>query len=48
MSSAALFSIPALYDSYIKWVSQNPETASDFETTTKWISYFIAGNWSHI
>lgn len=41
--SSILFSLPELYISYKKWVSSHPQLASDFETTTKWVSYFIAG-----
>ncbi|XP_053954121.1 peroxisomal membrane protein PEX16 [Anastrepha ludens] len=32
-----------LLKSYEAWVAANPETVCDVETTTKWISYFIAG-----
>lgn len=41
--SSVIFSLPELYEAYKQWVSNNPQTASDFETTAKWISYFIAG-----
>ncbi|KAF2905971.1 hypothetical protein ILUMI_00202 [Ignelater luminosus] len=41
--SSAIFSLPELYASYKNWISKNPQTASEFETTAKWISYFIAG-----
>ncbi|XP_067613510.1 peroxisomal membrane protein PEX16 [Eurosta solidaginis] len=32
-----------LIKSYEAWVAANPETVCDVETTSKWISYFIAG-----
>lgn len=32
-----------LIKSYEKWVAANPENVCDIETTTKWVSYFIAG-----
>ncbi|XP_004522358.1 peroxisomal membrane protein PEX16 [Ceratitis capitata] len=32
-----------LIRSYETWVAANPETVCDVETTTKWVSYFIAG-----
>ncbi|XP_036326584.1 peroxisomal membrane protein PEX16-like [Rhagoletis pomonella] len=32
-----------LIKSYEEWVAANPETVCDVETTTKWVSYFIAG-----
>lgn len=41
--SSAIFSLPELYTSYKNWISKNPQTAGEFETTAKWISYFIAG-----
>ncbi|XP_034246926.1 peroxisomal membrane protein PEX16 [Thrips palmi] len=36
-------SLQELYNTYKKWVSDNPLMASDFETTAKWISYIFAG-----
>ncbi|KAL1509179.1 hypothetical protein ABEB36_003955 [Hypothenemus hampei] len=41
--SSVLLSIPELYNSYKQWVIKNPQITSDYETTAKWISYFIAG-----
>ncbi|CAG9766513.1 unnamed protein product [Ceutorhynchus assimilis] len=48
--SSILFSLPELLNSYKKWVSKNPQMASDYETSAKWISYFITGriNNSHV
>lgn len=41
--SSILFSLPELYNAYKTWVSKNPQSLSDYETSAKWISYFIAG-----
>ncbi|KAF5308853.1 hypothetical protein FQR65_LT00553 [Abscondita terminalis] len=41
--SSAIFSLPEVYTLYKNWVTKNPQTTSEFETTVKWISYFIAG-----
>lgn len=41
--SSILLRLPELYSSYKNWVSQNPQVAGDFESTVKWLSYFIAG-----
>ncbi|KAK9680009.1 Peroxisomal membrane protein (Pex16) [Popillia japonica] len=41
--STLLFSLPDLFEKYKNWIVRNPEKANDFETTAKWISYFIAG-----
>lgn len=48
--SSVLFTLPELYRSYKSWVSQNPQVVGDFESLTKWVSYFIAGriNSSHV
>lgn len=36
--------VKQFYEAYKKFVSENPQTISDLETTAKWISYFVAGN----
>ncbi|GJQ82350.1 hypothetical protein Trydic_g421 [Trypoxylus dichotomus] len=41
--STFLLSLPDLFDKYKNWIIRNPEKANDFETTAKWISYFVAG-----
>lgn len=41
--SSILLSLPEIYASYKTWISQNPQFASECETSAKWISYFIAG-----
>ncbi|ENN79998.1 peroxisomal membrane protein PEX16 [Dendroctonus ponderosae] len=48
--SSLLLSLPELFNSYKTWVSKNPQIASDYESTAKWISYFLAGriNNSHL
>lgn len=33
-----------IFESYKSWVSANPHTVGDLETTVKWVSYFISGN----
>lgn len=42
--SSVLFSLPEFFNSYKIWVSKNPNTLGDWESTVKWISYFLAGN----
>ncbi|XP_060531810.1 peroxisomal membrane protein PEX16 [Cylas formicarius] len=48
--TSVLLSLPDLYNSYKNWVSKNPQNASEYETASKWLSYFIAGriNNSHV
>lgn len=41
--SSLLLSLPELFNSYKNWVSKNPQSASEYELTAKWVSYFIAG-----
>ncbi|KRT86327.1 hypothetical protein AMK59_768, partial [Oryctes borbonicus] len=41
--STLLLSLPDLFEKYKNWIVRNPEKANDFETTVKWISYFVAG-----
>ncbi|XP_037933619.1 peroxisomal membrane protein PEX16-like [Teleopsis dalmanni] len=36
-------SLKNLILSYEKWVASNPDIVCDLETTSKWVSYFIAG-----
>ncbi|KAK9870803.1 hypothetical protein WA026_009762 [Henosepilachna vigintioctopunctata] len=37
------FDISKLYNKYKHWVNKNPVITTDYETTAKWISYFVAG-----
>ncbi|XP_050506669.1 peroxisomal membrane protein PEX16 [Diabrotica virgifera virgifera] len=48
--STVLFTLPELYHSYKSWVSKNPSSLGDWESSVKWISYFLAGriNNSHV
>ncbi|ALC44784.1 Pex16 [Drosophila busckii] len=39
--------IKGLIKSYEDWVAKNPNVIGDFETTAKWVSYFIAGRISN-
>lgn len=32
-----------LYKNYKCWVGNNPQITTDFETTARWVSYFVAG-----
>ncbi|KAF7267492.1 hypothetical protein GWI33_019289 [Rhynchophorus ferrugineus] len=41
--SALLLSLPDLYNSYKSWVKKNPQLAGDYESSAKWLSYFLAG-----
>ncbi|XP_071452657.1 peroxisomal membrane protein PEX16 [Hetaerina americana] len=41
--SSVVNSITDFYCAYKEWVSANPQKSADFETTAKWVSYFIAG-----
>lgn len=41
--SSVLLSLPEIYNAYKNWVSKNPQSLGDWETSAKWISYFIAG-----
>ncbi|BFF97353.1 peroxisomal membrane protein PEX16 [Drosophila madeirensis] len=35
--------LKGMLKSYEAWVASNPDVVGDFETTAKWVSYFIAG-----
>lgn len=35
-----------IYENYKRWVINNPQKIGDYETLVKWISYFIAGNYT--
>ncbi|KAG8230281.1 hypothetical protein J437_LFUL009454 [Ladona fulva] len=41
--SSLVISLNEAYCSYKDWVSRNPQKSADFETTVKWVSYFVAG-----
>lgn len=32
---------------YVEWVSRNPQTTSEIESSVKWISYFLAGKMNY-
>nr|XP_016933799.1 peroxisomal membrane protein PEX16-like [Drosophila suzukii] len=35
--------LKGMLKAYEAWVAKNPDVVGDFETTAKWVSYFIAG-----
>ncbi len=32
-----------LWSSYLRWVAEHPQLATDVETTIKWVSYLATG-----
>ncbi|KAJ8922497.1 hypothetical protein NQ315_007527 [Exocentrus adspersus] len=41
--SSILLSLPEVFNAYKSWVTKNPQSVGDWESSAKWISYVIAG-----